>query len=424
MRPRHIGSALLALALLAGGGSALAATLDARSMTLVQGRAEPADGEVRTVVPIIEIVTLNASEIANPVAEDLAFTFEGWGRLNLAEEKSRIDDAADLNLAYLSGRLLDKKLGLKVGRHMVFGGAARSTQIDGASADVRIWKGIGASAYGGLPVIPRFAVANGDAVAGGRVFYRYSPDAEIGASFIQVWDDGDTGRQDAGVDFRYLPIRTVTIGGLGMWSIYENRLSEADLRVDWQPRETWQIWGNVRRTAPDLFLSRTSIFSVFTDEKRDEAGGGIYVRPIQPLRAWASYNYLRFFTKDIGGSENGHQAVLRGSWDFGKFTTVGVQGRLLRAPVNGYFEERVFAVQRFTDALYATVDLDAYQFENSINGEKQSYVASASAVYNVTPEWMAAVTGLASVTPFFDNRFEVLAKLVYNFSTHQREVTP
>jgi hypothetical protein len=30
--------------------------------------------------------------------------------------------------------------------------------------------------------------------------------------------------------------------------------------------------------------------------------------------------------------------------------------------------------------------------------------------YNFAPGWMAAVTGLGSVTPFFDHRLEVLCK--------------
>ena len=59
-----------------------------------------------------------------------------------------------------------------------------------------------------------------------------------------------------------------------------------------------------------------------------------------------------------------------------------------------------------------------------MNDRQQSYVAMASATWDFSPSWTAALTGLASSTPFFQSRFEGYAKLVYNFSTRVREVIP
>jgi hypothetical protein len=243
-----------------------------------------------------------------------------------------------------------------------------------------------------------------------------------------MWDHGYTARQVAGLDGRYV-LKGVTVGALGMWSIIDQRLAEADLSASWQPLDELQASLEVRRTAPDLFLPRTSILSVFAADTHDEFGGSLYFRPCRCLAFYGDYHYLRYGAE--GGlvgvgldAQSGHQASVKATW-YARFgLTLGLQGRFLTAPYNGYWEGRLFGSWRATRALTAVIDLDAYWFQNPINGHSESYLGSFSLTYTLSPSWMAALTGLASVTPFFESRFEGVAKLVYNFSTRAREVQP
>jgi hypothetical protein len=393
--------------------------IEANSLTLVQGRSDP--GQDETLVPIIEQLGFSASDIGNPVADDLKVFVSAWGRLDPSGENSRLGKAADLDLGFVSGSFADRAVRVTLGRHFTFGGASRATQLDGASAEATLFKGVGLSAFGGLPVIPRFAVANGDAVFGGRLFFRPSIDAQIGASFFELLDHGELARQEAGLDARWA-IGPLTLSGFGTLALGEARLAEANLDAELQA--TNKIWAhvNVGRTAPDLFIPRTSIFSVFAAERRDEVGGGVSYRPGR-WRLLGEYHFVVFDQEDATSPRSGHEGLVKATLVPASGSSVGAQGKVLIAPVNGYYEGRLFGLQRFAEAFTVALDLEYFHFQDPINGQKDSYLASLTGAYTFTPGWMVALTGLGSVTPFFERRLEVLAKLVYNFSTRW-EVRP
>lgn len=416
----------LASALAAANGRA--ASVEVTTATFVQGRTSFVEGEERTIVPVIEAVGLNATEVGNPLVGDLSVHLSAWGQVDPFSSLGRQGNTADLDFAYLSGELLDGHLALKVGRHFAFTGAARARQLDGASAELRVFRGLGLSAHGGLLVVPRFAVGKGDALLGARLFYRLSIDVELGLSFEQVWERGEVAFQLLGVDGRYV-WRTLSFGGHASWAVDAQRFAEGDLAVTWQPSKQLQATVDVRRTAPDLFLSRNSIFSVFAAQTRDGYGGDLDWRPVRLLRLQADYHYLRFGAEsgvagdDLAG-ESGHEAALRASFDLQPGLTAGLQGRWLETSGNGYVEGRLFVAWAITDALGLAVDADLYRFKEPIRSQTHSYTGSASLTWQLTDRWAAAVTGLASYTPYFDSRFEGLLRLVYNFSTRTRQEVP
>lgn len=394
-------------------------TLHVTSMTLIQGRADP--GQERTVVPIIEQLGLLASDIPNPVVSDLKLCLSAWGRLDPVDESARLGKAADLDLGFISGSFLDRAVTFTLGRHLAFGGARRATQLDGLSAEATIFKGLGVSAYGGAPVVPRFASALGDAVFGGRVFYRPSPDAQVGVSFFELLDHGNLARQEASVDGR-LMLGPVTVSGFGAFALADGRLAEAKLDAEYEATKSLWAHVDIGRTAPDLFISRTSIFSVFAAERRDQVGGGLSLRADR-WRLSGEYHFLAHAAESGEAPRSGHEGLARATYRPSSSSSLGVEARGLLAPVNGYLEGRIFGTKRFAEVVALTLDLDAYRLENPIRGTRSSYVASLSGSYNFAPGWLIALTGLASVTPFFEHRFEALGKLVYNFSTSQ-EVRP
>jgi hypothetical protein len=397
--------------------------VEVSSMTLLQGRADP--GQDRTVVPIIEQLGLVASHPGNSTVSDLKLCLSGWGRLDPVDESARLGKAADLDLGFVSMALLDRAVTFTLGRHLAFGGARRASQIDGLSAEARIFKRAGLSVFGGTPVVPRFASALGDVVFGGRVFYRPSPDAQVGASFFELLDHKSLARQEAGLDGRWV-LGPVTLSGFGTFALTDGRIAEANLDAEIQA--TSSLWGHVNlgRTAPDLFISRTSIFSVFAVDRRDEVGGGLSLRTPR-WRILGEYHFVLYGADGTSAPRDGHEGLVKATVRTTPSTSLGAEARALLAPANGYLEGRLFATQRIAEVVALVLDLDAYHLQNPISGalsgNRNSYVASLSGTYDVAPGWLVALTGLASVTPFFEHRYEVLGKLVYNFSTRQ-EVRP
>src|SRR5262249_20755741 len=300
------------------------------------GRQDPRDGTVHTVVPAYESISIVATGLDVSGVEGTRVLISGWGMLAAGEPR---DDRAtgDLDLAFIEGRLLDRRLALRAGRQLIASGVARNLQLDGLDAVVRAPYGIGVEAYGGVPVTTRFGSVSDDGAFGGRLFWRPAPRFEGGVSFIDVVDDGRIDRQEAGIDARLVVADSLTLTGLAALSTVETRLAEAAVRALWQPRRDLELTVEASRTAPDLFLSRGSIFSAFAEEPHDEAGATISLRPFSSLRLWGD-GYAISDEAGVGG-----RGGLRLGWtlDRAAATVLGVEGRVLSVPDHGYQQARV-----------------------------------------------------------------------------------
>jgi hypothetical protein len=400
---------LLLLLLVAGSGRA--EIVDATITTLVAGRQDPRDGVLYSSVPVIQSVTLDVGDVHLRHVEDLRLVVSGWGELTLGAAPALEGASGDLDVGFVEGKLFDRRLELRLGRQLVFGGAARAQPMDGASATVRIWRRVGLNVYGGAPVTPRFGVHQGDFMTGGRIFWRPTVDTEMGASFLEMLNDGLQARQDFGVDARWRAGRSLVLTGYALLSLLELRLAEGDLAAAWQPSSSLEVRADYRRTSPDLFLPRSSILSVFSQETRDETGGDVWWRPLSRLRAEADYHVI---LAEAGYGQRGGGRV---SASLGPAfeTTLAAEVRFLRlATANGYVQGRLYAIQRLSAAWVATLDLDLYSLEQPINGQTLSLTGAATLGWNITPRWRAVVTAIADSTPQVSSRFECMAKLVYN----------
>jgi hypothetical protein len=232
-----------------------------------------------------------------------------------------------------------------------------------------------------------------------------------------VIDQGRVGRQELGVDARVLATSELSFSGLASLATTEGRLSQASLRALWQPSRRLELTLEGLRTAPDLFVSRASIFSVFAEETHDEAGATVYFRPLPLLRLGAD-GYV--ISDDSGtGGRGGLRAQV--ALDAQNATLLGAEGRFLALPINSYVQARAFAVHRFVPRLVATLDLDAYFLREVVNGQDTSFTAAATIGWDFLPGWRGVVTGITGETPLLAWRFEAMAKVVYNFSVHVKE---
>lgn len=409
----------LVFAIAAGlaAASARADVIDASFTELATGRADPRDGQLHTVVPAYQIVSLRASAIRNPLVDDLNLVLSGWGSLDLAEVREDSRGTGDLDLGFAEGKLLDKRLRFRAGRQIVFGGAVRAAQMDGLDLDVGIAGGAGANGYAGVPVVPRFATRQGDFMTGGRLYWRPAWDMEFGASYAYVLDGGRAARSDAGVDGHWLIGKGFSATGAGFWSLVENRLSEARLAASWARGDNVLVSLDARRTAPDLFIFRGSLFSVFAEEKRDEAGGLVYWKPLSRLGLTGDYHFIAV------GEGDGHRTGLRADVELvpGGGARAGVEARLLTVPANGYRMGRVFVTARPLAPLLIAADASAYMFDVPVNGESSSITGALTAAWQITRSWQAVVTGIGGQNPWLERRFEVIGRLVYSASLHVRE---
>jgi hypothetical protein len=429
--PRPVAALLVALA---AAAPVSAASPDFTSLTLLATRPYAKDGVAHNEVPLYEQLSLFTPGESLGVIDDVRLVARVWGRADLGEPLIGSRAQGDVDVAYLEGRLLERRLLLRAGRQMLTEGAARNTQLDGLLASGQVWRGLGVEAYGGAPVVARFGsggIGNGnDALTGARIFWRQSYDDEIGASYVYAVDSGNVARSDAAVDGWWQPVRTITLSAAAQWSLYEARLAEGRGLVLWQPNKILQLSADVQRTAPDLFIARDSIFAVFSQQRRDEAGGEAALRLGPRLSASLDYHHFWFYDQNgataaapaLLSAGSGERAGGRLSWRLGpqRETTLGCELRLLEEPDNGFKEARLWWMRAWPWGLRATIDADAYWLDHSINGQTRSFISNATVGYPIARGWDGMVGGSYGFTPFLSRRFEVIARAVYRFDVMGR----
>ena len=403
---------------LADAVASRAEIVDASATTLLSGRQDPRDGVVHTAVPAFELVAVRATELRLPGVDDLSVVMSGWGELALADREEGKRGLGDLDIAFAEGKLLHRRIAVRLGRQLLVAGAGRNLAFDGLSVTAMPVRWVGISVQGGVPVTPRFAVDRGDALVAGRAFVKPAFDSEAGISFLQVLDNGEIARRDLAADARLVPVRTLplALSGFALLSLPERRFAEANVSATWQMGRRLEVSGDYRRTAPDLFLPRNSIFSVFSQETRDEAGAFVYVGLMPRLRLQANYHVI------VNADGTGHDAAGKLTGTFGPDgrSTAGLESRRLALPRTGYTLARAFTLVRVLPRVVTTLDASAFFFDADVNGYGQSYVGAATLAYDFRPGWYALISGIGSVTPFAERRFEGMAKLVYQMTTQVR----
>ncbi|HUL59863.1 MAG TPA: hypothetical protein VLU43_11335 [Anaeromyxobacteraceae bacterium] len=434
-----------ALCLLAG--PARADVVEASSTTMLlagqqtRGGAPGQTPSLATVVPAYEILTLSARDIGNPVADHLEVVLSTWGSYDFSD--LRWDNGTgskltgDVTTGYVKGELFKRHLVLQVGREYVALGSARMVQIDGGSAVLVLPYGFAVSGYAGSPVSQRFQSRGatvswnpegGDLAYGGRVSWTLPISGgpgrglELGASTAVVKDGKDFAREDVGVDLRLQPVAQVVLTGFGVWSLAEkNRLAEATVLVTWTPQRKLHLTADFQQVAPDLFLPRTSILSVFSDTERTAIGGGVSYDVNRALTLVLDGHVdLQPTSKDLSGTYTGYDLTARAAWH-ARGSSAGAEVGLLDASENGYFSARLYGRRDFGPAFLAA-DVLAHFFRESINAEKQAFTGVLTGGYELGGGWAAVLAGRAGVTVFMERQYELLAKLVYNQTYSVREV--
>ena len=436
--------AAAAVALLAG--QARAETVDVSSTTLLQlgqqtrGGANALSPELVTVAPAFEILSIAARDVQNPVLQDLSLFVSTWGSYELSDR--RWDAGTDSNLngdvvtLYAQARLLNRRLTLRAGREMVKTGVSRMIQLDGGEAILVLPAGFHLQGYAGSPVTQRFGSRDairswnpvgGDLAYGGRLSFAYGfagypgRGIELGASANMVQDGGSPVREEVGADLRFQPFRDLQFTGLAAYSLYDQRPSELLLRASYSLTRKLRVDADGRYYAPDLFLARNSILSVFSAEDRAEFGGALDYELGHGLAVGAGYHLVMEPGETEGSSDYyGSEAAAHLEWTRGA-TVAGAEVEYLDALENGYTALRLFGRREF-GRLFAAADVMGHLFRESVNGEDYAITGTLTAGLDLAKGFSAVLSGSAGVTPFLEQTYTAMAKLVYNATYRSREV--
>ncbi len=410
-------------------------TVDASSTTMLIVRDQVRAGTSNTIAPLYEILSVSARDIRNPVADNLSIVFSGWGAGAIGEhlvwyDRDRPTNRVfgDLDLAYVQGEILKRSVQLRLGRQLVAGGVTGGLQLDGANALVRLPYGFGVAAYVGSPVSQRFDYRGtegtfnpqrGNFATGGRAYFTLPAWGEVGGSGVLVQDHGDPSRRQIGGDVRLTPARPLTVLANTSYDIYEERWAETNVVGQIQVLRKLLVIGDYRHVEPDLLLARNSILAVFAVDRRNEVGGAVRLGPWKAITFDGDYHYLK---QEAG---HGNRAGARATWRAPKGTALGVELAAQQTPQNDYVGARAFGSRR-VDRFTGTLDVQEYLFDQPVNGQgsghKNSFLATATLGYALGYGFDALVSGSGGATPYYESRFDVMAKLAYNQSYHVREV--
>jgi hypothetical protein len=402
---------------------------EASSTTVLRLQPDWRAGDTQVGLWGTEFVGVSVRGIEMPGVDDLRLQLSAWATGATIFGVSEQLFTGDVDLLYVQGKFFHRHLEVTAGRQLISGGAARVLQLDGVNVTVNIGKGFGISAYVGQPTPPplvagpgvnayvaaptgsRYVFPLGNFAFGGRAFWRPSYGTEVGISFIEILSEGVVARQDLGLDARVVILPNLSATASGVLSLVEMRLADAQLGLSWQVRPTLELFVSGGHSEPDLFLSRTSIFSVFAYTDRTSVGGGLFWQALPRLSLYGAYNQLW-----VDGGD-GEEADLRATYKIDRKSSVGLNARLLFIPVNGYGELRGWVAQSLTERVRVSADLDWQLLENPINQTRYSLVGTASVSWAIGKGWSAMLSSSVGTTPLYLTQYSVTARVGYNFTT-------
>ena len=396
---------------------AAAQVTEANSTTVLRLAPDWQAGNTRTGFWGTEIVGLTVRGIEMSGVDDLKIQLSAWGQLASLSDPAGTGNGTtgDIDLLYVQGSLLNRRLNLTLGRQLVSGGAARVLQLDGVNATFAIGKGFGIQAYAGAPVVSRFNYPVGEFAFGGRAFWRPTYGSEIGVSFIEILSGGVVSREDLGVDGRWVILPDLAATASAIMNLRAVAFADADLTVSWQVLPTVEVFVKAQHTSPDLYLPMTSIFSVFSNINNDGLGAGVFWQALPRLAFYGEYQRLW-----VDGG-NGDEAELRVTYRITRKATVGLDARFLYVPLNGVVpanginDFRAWVIYPVTQKIKLSGDVDWTILHNELNQGDDSLVGTGSVTWAFAPGWNGMLSGSVGTTPFFQTRYTVTARIGYDF---------
>ena len=364
--------------ILAGG--LRAQTVDFSSRTFVLGFTERANGDIVGRVPLYEFVELTARDLG---VDGLNLYASGYGMVNLYQLGGDRRGWGDLDVAYLEYQDPMGRFQVRGGRMLLFGPGTFGDMIDGGSFAYYGPGGFTISGFGGANVIEGFGDNADSWMVGGRVGDRLMWAAgltDIGVNFVRKVTGGSVDRELIGVDFTYYAPAYVDLGGDFLYDDITEKVQEGQVQVGIRPHHAVSIGLDYRYLNPALFLSKSSIFSVFGGDDQHRAGLAVDGR----IGSWGvhgDFDYI-FFENE----SNGYAADAGFRYIFAEQAgSLGLDAGRYRDYTNGYTFARVWASYRlpgwFARRVILTGDVQFHYLDDEIDSFAYSLYSAFSLTY-------------------------------------------
>ncbi|ADD67713.1 conserved hypothetical protein [Denitrovibrio acetiphilus DSM 12809] len=408
---------ICAIAILILPDFSFAVDLQADSKLMLRARQT---ADEKDLLPVYDYMSLAATNILDP---RLSFYAGAWLRLDLHDKSSDDSTEGELQYAYLNFHSDNNNLVANLGRQFVTEGGI-SERIDGAYVSSDLPAGFGVAAFGGAPVTTDTDEDGGDIIYGGRLSHSDSRWYTLGVSYLYVGEDGDDFREEEAIDSWIHPISQVDITGLSSYNSITDGWMEHDYLVSVTPLDEISIDVNYTRiNYADYFYNMTSnVFSLITlsnptgtmdsREEMRNIGGSVTYSPTELVSLTAEYKNYDY---EIAGS-----ADLYGGKILLSFSSINLSSGASVHRMEGDTDETCYwAYRLFTsykaDKLITTLDFLNMVFDESISGVDNSFVAVASASYNVNSSLKAGCSAEYSESPEFDDEVRGMLYLSYLF---------
>ncbi len=389
-----------------------------------------------TLVPVYEYAALRVGDVDVPWGKDaLDMRLEGWGSLDTVDVSEDRRLTGDLIEANVTGKFGPSYMTL--GRQVAVGGAARFTRFDGVAVGLRSSYGLGADAYAGLAVTPRFHARPEYVLLGSRADSLLKhPDALPSASLTDAWLAGGKlswsryerfhadlsfheehqlqglARRWAALDVSGVPTERLNLGASGAFDVFAAKLADANAFADWDALDILGLSAEVTRSDPSLFLSRSSVLSVFSLDTMTEAGGEATLRVIPRVELGASA-WGDWYSDSSWGSR--FAARVRAGWGVRDRLVAQLRYSRVAESQMGYNAVRGSVSYRVTEPLVATAEVQQYLYDEAIRGVDSSTYGSATMEYGAAAQpWKLMVGGFMTRSPFATLDAQALARLSFD----------
>jgi len=388
---------MAALAALATTTPANAWDLKLSSSTFARGYVRPGHPALTQHLAFYELVNLRARNLGT---EGLTLTTSFWGNVQALD---LVDDRAtgDLDILNLEYRApADSALaGLRatLGRQLVALGPSILEQLDGGTVAYRSSFGLDVAAFGGAVTGVRFVnqpwTINDDGTAsglgwvvGGRLGYRLRDLLRVGASYRHKRYEGQVAFNEVGWDLLVAPLDSLELLSSGAVELTSQRLKEARAGLRYRFLDELEAGAGYRFVSPDLYIPRSSIFAVFSDQEHQQAYLEGFWAPLRWLDLAAEVDLRLYGETCTRGAISGEacddlelevSGELTGTFRLGprrqrKFV---LEVERVGAPDGGYTRVRAGASSPLFWRLSAVADLDLYVLDAHDDGSGHEHTS-------------------------------------------------
>lgn len=402
------------------------ATFSGHSETLLRFYQQEQVDRIKNLLALIEILSISADF---PKIPDFSIQLSGWGQLDLIDVSQQNRLTGDLNLATISYRDPKMRFEASLGRQYLYQDN-RVLHFDGARLEGRTPFGLAGRVFAGWVVRPQFASPNGYFVAGARLSHRIGHITEIGVTFLDMLEEGRPAHQLLGFDLWIAPLRWLEITANVSADLHLLALRQAGGRIDIQPWRWLRFSLGYDYAMPSAFVSKDSIFSVFSNNTYHEGYVQAWLYFLQNRLSLGVDLRLLFLPDDDSTRvttaptttyattplPTGEQIRLHARFQYQQRPSgwIGLTLERLRDQEDGHWGMRAFWQQQWAAFLLAA-DVQYYYYARNIRGYPHSFYSALSGQWQFAKGWALTASVQFTLNPFVEQSWLGLLKLSYQF---------